>query len=129
MNIANINDIDKWINIFYGQVIMHGTEEEKERANFVIDYISFLEKQCKIKKCEICGRKFVAKRTVNTCCSEECKNKKKKQNTSKFYQKHKKEINKKYKEYRQNYNLEHKEEIREYQKKYRELKAKKRCIK
>ena len=40
-----INDIDKWINIFYGQVLLHETDEEKERANIVIDYISFLEKQ------------------------------------------------------------------------------------
>lgn len=118
MNIANINDIDKWINIFYGQVLMHGTEEQKERANFVVDYISFLEKQYKIKKCAICGRKFVAKKK-NTCCSKECKNKKKKQNASKFYKEHKKEINEKYKEYRQNYRLEHKEEIKEYQKNYR----------
>jgi hypothetical protein len=44
MSITNINEIDKWINIFYGEVLMHGTDEEKERANIIVDYISFLEK-------------------------------------------------------------------------------------
>lgn len=55
----------------------------------------------------------------NTCCSEECKNEKKKRNASKFYEAHKKEINEKYKKYRQNYRLAHKEEIKKYQKNYR----------
>ena len=30
MSITNINEIDKWINIFYGEVLMHGTDKEKE---------------------------------------------------------------------------------------------------
>ncbi len=46
----NISDIDKWINIFYGQVLMHGTDVEKERANIVIDYITFLEEEYRHKK-------------------------------------------------------------------------------
>ena len=49
MSITNINEIDKWINIFYGEVLMHGTDEEKERANVIVDYISFLEKSIGIK--------------------------------------------------------------------------------
>ena len=36
MSITNINEIDKWINIFYGEVLMHGTDEEKERANIIV---------------------------------------------------------------------------------------------
>ena len=50
MSITNINDIDKWISIFYGQVLLLGSDEEKERANIVIDYITYLEKQFRYKK-------------------------------------------------------------------------------
>ena len=46
----NISDIDKWINIFYGQVLTHGTDEEKEKANTIIDYITILEEQYRHKK-------------------------------------------------------------------------------
>lgn len=49
MSITNINEIDKWINIFYGEVLMHGTDKEKERANIIVNYISFLEKNIGIK--------------------------------------------------------------------------------
>lgn len=31
MSITNINEIDKWINIFYGEVLMHGTDEGKSK--------------------------------------------------------------------------------------------------
>lgn len=79
MSITNINEIDKWINIFCGEVLMHGTDEEKERANIIVDYISFLEKNIGIKKCVICGKKFTAKTKVTVCCSDECKKQREKQ--------------------------------------------------
>ena len=45
MSITNINEIEKWINIFYGEVLMNGTDKEKKRANVIVDYISFLQKR------------------------------------------------------------------------------------
>lgn len=120
MSITNINEIDKWINIFYGEVLMHGTDEEKERANIIVDYISFLEKSIGIKKCVICGKKFTAKTKVTVCCSDECKKQREKQVHKEFYQRHKKEINEKYSDYRKKYIEKNSDKVKEYQKAYRE---------
>lgn len=120
MSITNINEIDKWINIFYGEVLMHGTDKEKERANVIVDYISFLEKNIGIKKCVICGKKFTAKTKVNVCCSDECKKQREKQVHKEFYQRHKKEINEKYSDYRKKYIEKNSDKVKEYQKAYRE---------
>ena len=110
MYIVNINEINNWINVFYGEVLIHGNKEEKEKANIIIDYINFLEKKSNIMKCEICGRRFVQKNKKTTCCSEDCKKEKRKQNSKKFYENNKQEINKKYKEYRKEYFKNHQEE-------------------
>ncbi len=82
--------------------------------------LPFWRKNIGIKKCAICSKKFVAKRKTNTCCSNECKEKKKKQNAEKFYQKNKQKINEKYADYRKKYVKNHKEKIKDYQKQYRE---------
>lgn len=126
---VNINDIDEWIKVEYGMVIMHGSDIEKERANIIMDYIAFLEKECNIKKCETCGKKFRPKRKDIACCSEECKKEKLKLNYMKYYRKNREKENKKHAEYNKKYRKENKEKIKEYQKEYMKTWRKKQKLK
>ena len=127
--IININEIDEKINIFYGMVLMHGTDKDKENANIIIDWINFLEKNIGIKRCPICNRKFTAKRKNQIYCSKECnlknywskltdEERKKKYKQSSKYQKY----NENRKEYMKEYWKNHKDKKREYNARYREKK-------
>ena len=111
--IININEIEQKINIFYGMVLLHGTEKEKGDANIIIDWINFLEKNMGIKRCPVCNKKFNAKRKSQIYCSKECNSK---NYWSKLSDEERKE---KYKKRWHNYTEKHKEQVKEYQKNYR----------
>ncbi len=113
---VNINKIEQKINIFYGIILAHGTEKEKEDANIIIDWINFLEKNIGIKRCPVCNKKFTAKRKNQIYCSKDC-------NIKNYWGRlSEKERKEEYKKRWHNYVEKHKEQVKEYQKNYRKSK-------